>query len=121
MKTPWNWKQISVPPGTFEHVEARFEAGFYEVALEARPDDLELLLALGSAYSRLGDPQKSLEVDLRLVDARPDEPIFRQVRATHHGRSPKYAHGRSSLLQAHVILPAHRTHRPARGQRLPLG
>lgn len=76
MKTQWIWKQIDVHPGAFDRATARFEAGLFEVALESSPDDLELLLALGSAYSRLGDVQKSLEVDLRLVSARPDEPIF---------------------------------------------
>ncbi len=73
---PWSWKRIKFPSGAFEGAAARFEAGFFELAVESNPDDLELLLALGSAYSRLGDVQKSLEVDLRLVDARPDEPIF---------------------------------------------
>ncbi len=73
---PWTWKRINFPPGAFDDAAARFEAGLFELAIESNPDDLELLLALGSAYSRLGDVQKSLEVDLRLVDARPDEPIF---------------------------------------------
>ena len=75
-KQPWNWKRIKVPHGAFDGAAARFEAGLFELALESTPDDLELLLALGSAYSRLGDAKKSLELDLRIVDARPEEPIF---------------------------------------------
>ena len=76
MSQPWNWKRINFPPSLFDEAAARFEAGLFELALESNPDDLEILLALGSAYSRLGEVRKSLEVDLRLVDARPDEPIF---------------------------------------------
>ena len=73
---PWSWKRIDLPAGAFDKEATRFEAGFFEEALRFSPGDLEVLIALGSAYSRLGNVQKSLEVDLLLVKARPDEPVF---------------------------------------------
>jgi tetratricopeptide (TPR) repeat protein len=54
-----------------------FDAGVLELVAEQRPDDLRALVALGQAYARLGRHRQGLEVDRRLVAARPDEPVFR--------------------------------------------
>lgn len=76
MKKPWTWKRIDFEPDAFDEMATRFEVEFYRQAIESEPHDVELLLALGSACSRLGDVEKSLEVDRMLVEARPDEPVF---------------------------------------------
>lgn len=76
MKRPWTWKRIDFEPDAFEELSTRFEVEFYRAALKSERHDVELLLALGSAYSRLGDIERSLEVDRMLVEARPDEPVF---------------------------------------------
>ena len=74
---PWKWKQgLDFRPGAFDGIATRFAAGFYEQAIKTDPENVDLLVTLGSIYSEMGKLRKSLEVDLRLVQVRPDEPVF---------------------------------------------
>ncbi len=52
-----------------------FEISFYEKLVAAYPDFLEALVQLGEAYTRRGLYAKGLEVDLRLVTLRREDPL----------------------------------------------
>lgn len=52
-----------------------FEIAFYENILKTSPNFIEALAVLGDLYTRAGYWQKGLELDLRLVQLRPDDPI----------------------------------------------
>jgi tetratricopeptide (TPR) repeat protein len=51
-----------------------FEIGFYEKLVTAYPDFLDALVPLGDAYTRRGHVEKGLDVDLRLVKLRQQDP-----------------------------------------------
>lgn len=52
-----------------------FEIGFYENLLKEKPDFIQALIALGDAYTKRGFYQKGLQIDKRLVQLKPDDPI----------------------------------------------
>ena len=52
-----------------------FEVQFFERILARCPGHLGALEALGHLYTRLGEHQKGLEVDERLVRLRPNRPV----------------------------------------------
>jgi tetratricopeptide (TPR) repeat protein len=52
-----------------------FEIQFYEKLLKAYPDFIDVLVALGSAYTRRGLHEQGLRVDLRLAQLRGEDPI----------------------------------------------
>lgn len=52
-----------------------FEIKFYESLLEKRPNFVEALISLGDAYTRKGFYHEGLEVDRRLAQLKPDDPI----------------------------------------------
>lgn len=52
-----------------------FEISFYEKLLGTYPDFLDVLTPLGDAYTRRGLHEKGLEVDLRLTQARGEDPL----------------------------------------------
>jgi len=52
-----------------------FEVAFYEKLLRAYPDFVDVLLPLGSAYTRQRRYDKGLEVDLRLATLRGDDSL----------------------------------------------
>jgi len=52
-----------------------FEIDFFEGIVERSPDYEEPLMALGHAYTRSGDYRKGLNVDQRLVQLRPQDPV----------------------------------------------
>ena len=72
----WKWKDLTVPKDVLEKLELRFRIGLYEAALEGDPSQTELLVHLGTLYTRVGLFEKGLEVDRRLVEANPEEPMF---------------------------------------------
>ncbi len=53
----------------------KFAIEFYENILKSRPDFIEALSCLGNIYTRRGDFRKGLEVDLRLAELKPDDPL----------------------------------------------
>jgi tetratricopeptide (TPR) repeat protein len=52
-----------------------FEIKFYESLLEKKPNFVEALISLGDAYTRKGFYQEGLEVDRRIAQLKPDDPI----------------------------------------------
>jgi tetratricopeptide (TPR) repeat protein len=53
-----------------------FEIQFYEALLKEKPDFLEALIALGDLYTQKGLHEKGLEIDQRLLQLRPEDPII---------------------------------------------
>ncbi|MEI7998180.1 MAG: hypothetical protein WCH62_01560 [Candidatus Omnitrophota bacterium] len=53
-----------------------FEITFYESILKETPNFIEALVAIGDLYTKAGFWQKGLEVDLKLVVLRGDDPII---------------------------------------------
>jgi tetratricopeptide (TPR) repeat protein len=58
-------------------VEAELEVEFCEDILRNHPDHFEALVLLGDAYTRKGEYQKGLELDLRLSNIKPDNNLIR--------------------------------------------
>ncbi len=53
----------------------QFEISFYEKLLRAYPDFVDVLIPLGNAYTRSGNHDKGLEIDLRLTKVRGQDPL----------------------------------------------
>lgn len=51
------------------------EIKFYEGLLTKRPNFVQALISLGDAYTRHGFYQEGLQVDKRLLELKPDDPI----------------------------------------------
>ena len=60
-----------------ENRELDFEISFYEELLVNNPGYIEALILLGDAYTRRGQYQKGLQVDLKLCRIKPRDPIAR--------------------------------------------
>jgi hypothetical protein len=80
----WNWKEAQLPRNTQEELYARFELGLYEAALEGDAGNLDVLVALGEIYDRKGLVEKGLEVDMKLVQIRPEEASYQYRLACRH-------------------------------------
>lgn len=52
-----------------------FEIKFYEGLLQKRPDFVDALITLGDAYTRKGFYEEGLEVDRKLAELKPEDPI----------------------------------------------
>ena len=52
-----------------------FEIQFYEGIIKKKPDFFAALSALGDLYTKKGEYEKGLELDLRLTQLRPEDPI----------------------------------------------
>jgi len=52
-----------------------FEIAFYEGIIKDTPDFIEALIIIGDFYTRAGQWQKGLEVDLKLSHLRPDDAL----------------------------------------------
>ena len=52
-----------------------FEIGFFEKLLEKRPQFFDALAALGDLYTKKGLYEKGLEIDQRLRELKPNDPI----------------------------------------------
>jgi tetratricopeptide (TPR) repeat protein len=52
-----------------------FELDFYESILEKRPGHLATLEALGHLYTELGEYEKGLAIDKRIVEMKPANPV----------------------------------------------
>ena len=57
-----------------EKIDFDFEISFFEGLLKKRPEFVPALVALGDAYTKRGDMQKGLAIDLRLAELRQDDP-----------------------------------------------
>jgi Flp pilus assembly protein TadD len=54
---------------------ARFQISVYEDHLSTRPDDADVLEALGHVLTKSGRHREGLAADRKLVELRPDEPV----------------------------------------------
>jgi tetratricopeptide (TPR) repeat protein len=85
-------RPVALEPEVAADLASRFEANLYEAALrgtkwnEAPPAAIELLIRLGDIYAQLDMLREGLDVDLRLVQIRPREPIFHYNLACSHSR-----------------------------------
>ncbi len=72
-----------VSPDLFRTIETplpgenEFEVQFCEDILHSHPGYFEVMVLLGDAYTRKGDYQKCLELDLRLTRIRPENNLVR--------------------------------------------
>ncbi len=55
--------------------DIEFEIAFYESILKETPNFIEALSAIGDLYTRAGQWQKGLDVDVKLTGLRPEDPI----------------------------------------------
>ena len=76
--------RVALDPVTREYLEGQFQRKFYEAAVSQEPDNLECLLQLGDVYTRQGQYEKGLAIDLRLVGLCPEEPTFHYNLACSH-------------------------------------
>lgn len=77
MKRPsWTWKDARLPEETATKLQANFEIGLYEAITQVEPENVEVLMILGDLYSRNGQLDKGLEVDQKLVEIQPREPLY---------------------------------------------
>jgi tetratricopeptide (TPR) repeat protein len=71
-----SWRAIALDRTTARSLGDEFQAAFLESILAKDPDNIELLVQIGDLYSRRGDIEKSLGVDLKLVALCPQEKVF---------------------------------------------
>ncbi len=76
MKKSWTWKNIELQPELATKLQQNFELSLYQKAVEHDPENIDILVYLGDAFSKRGMTQAGLEVDLRLVRICPEEPTF---------------------------------------------
>ena len=67
---------IELDRKTCEQLEGEFQREFFEAAIEHDPCNLECLIRLGDLYTRQGEFEKGLAIDLRLIGICPAEPTF---------------------------------------------
>ncbi|MCK4809886.1 MAG: hypothetical protein KAS99_02990 [Candidatus Omnitrophica bacterium] len=54
-----------------------FETNFYENLLKQRPNFIQALSCLGDVYTKKGFYKKGLDIDKKLVELKPEDPIIR--------------------------------------------
>lgn len=72
----WTWKEARLPEELTHKLQADFEIGLYEAITQTEPKNVEALMILGDLYSRNGKLEKGLEVDKRLIEIQPGEPLY---------------------------------------------
>lgn len=80
----WAPGGIEIDPTEARDLGLRFEVGVAEAVLLGAPDDEDALTVLGFAYTRAGLHDRALEMDLRLAELRPEDPICRYNLACSH-------------------------------------
>ena len=83
-RTKWTWKEVALPKDLLEKLNVKFMTGVYEASLPSDPLQVDVLVALADLYARQGMVEKGLALDLKLVEARPDEPTFHYNLACSH-------------------------------------
>src|SRR6185295_13088313 len=76
MKKAWAWKNVELPPELSAKLQQNFEVSFFQKALEHDPENVDILVFLGDAFSKRGMTLDGLEIDKRLVRICPEEPTF---------------------------------------------
>jgi len=82
------------------HASWTFRAGVYELLVAREPDNVEHLARLGEAYTRIRRFHSGLEVDRRLVERDPDNPVYRYNLACSHSLTGDLDGARAALLAA---------------------
>jgi tetratricopeptide (TPR) repeat protein len=77
-----------------------FEINFYERLLKDAPNFVDALMALGETYTRRGWYEKGLEVDRRLSQLRPHEPVIWYNLACSMSLLKRYDESLDTLRQA---------------------
>jgi tetratricopeptide (TPR) repeat protein len=83
-RTKWTWKEVTLPKDLLEKLNVQFMTGVYEASLPSDPLQVDVLVALADLYARQGMVEKGLALDLKLVEAHPDEPTFHYNLACSH-------------------------------------
>jgi tetratricopeptide (TPR) repeat protein len=76
MKKAWSWKNVEISAETAGRLQQEFEVGFFRRALEHNPENVDILVFLGDAFSKRGMVTDGLEIDKRLVRICHEEPTF---------------------------------------------
>ena len=84
MKKAWSWKNVELPAELIEKLRQDFEVDLYRKALEHDPENVDVLVYLGDAFSKRGMVRDGLEIDKRLVRVCPNEPTFHYNLACSH-------------------------------------
>ena len=84
LRRQWTHKDVRLPPDICERLGHRFEQEVYEVALQSEPDNVDVLVALGEIYTKQGNFERGLQVDLKLVSVCPQECRFHYNLACSH-------------------------------------
>lgn len=64
-----------MPSAKKQEKDLDFEISFYEGMLKRDPNLVDVLICLGNDYTKRGQCEKGLEVDLRLSRLRPTDPV----------------------------------------------
>ena len=78
-RRPWTWKNVKLPRKLEDELGRDFLLGVYTCQLDHEPESVEILMELGNLYTLNGQVQEGLHVDLRLVEIKPHEPIYRHA------------------------------------------
>jgi tetratricopeptide (TPR) repeat protein len=62
---------------TIQQLFSQFEINLYETSLKDNPKNLEALVALGHAYTKVGQNEKALGIDKQIVNLLPEDPTAR--------------------------------------------
>lgn len=81
-RTHDNLSLDSIHPSTslserLENLGQEFLVDFYQVVTERQPENLEALAELAQAHTRMGQWERGLELDRRLVRILPEDPTIR--------------------------------------------
>lgn len=68
-------RDFTIKRGVFAEEGSDFEVRFFESILATCPDHVESLMRLANAYTTRGDHDRGLEIDLRLLRLRPQDPV----------------------------------------------
>lgn len=77
-----------------------FEINFFEGVISGAPHFFEALSALGDLYTRKGLYEKGLDVDLKLAQMRPDDPIVLYNLSCSYSLINDVDHGIASIKKA---------------------
>ena len=68
-------RDFSIERGAFALEGLDFDIHFCESILKTHPDHVDSLRFLGSAYTARGEHERGLDIDLRLLELEPNDPI----------------------------------------------
>jgi tetratricopeptide (TPR) repeat protein len=72
----WTWKNVELAKDLEESLQRGFQVDILNAQLENDPQNVDYLMELGNLYTLLGRVGDGLKVDIRLVELKPQEPLF---------------------------------------------